>query len=242
LLREKSKLGGLEIPDPRGGGRMHNGIQALELYRQRLGQEKMVEGWVEGPVAQAADLRGINTLMTDFYDDPLFVRELFEFVTELELRFAGEQAKAGADVIGIGDAAASLLGPALYEEFAWPFEKRLVDGIRALGVRTRLHICGDIRRNLRAIGRLGCDILDLDSLVPIRWARDQVGAEQVILGNLNPVKVMRDGSAAEVMSELEACHRAAGERYILGAGCEIPRGTPLENLRVFSEYAKTRRV
>ena len=30
--------------------------------------------------AEAADLRGINRLMTDFFDDPAFVRDLFDFV------------------------------------------------------------------------------------------------------------------------------------------------------------------
>jgi hypothetical protein len=59
-----------------------------------VGREKIVEGWVEGPIAEGADLRGINTLMTDFFDDPAFVRDLFDFVVELELRFAREQVRA----------------------------------------------------------------------------------------------------------------------------------------------------
>ena len=103
LLADPTHLARLKIPDPLGGGRMHNGIQALALLKEQIGQEKIIEGWVEGPIAEAADLRGINTLMTDFYDDPVFVRDLFAFVVEMELRFAREQVKAGADVIGIGD-------------------------------------------------------------------------------------------------------------------------------------------
>ena len=44
----------------------------------------------------------------DFLDDPPFVTDLFEFIVVVELAFAAEQVKAGADIIGIGDAAASL--------------------------------------------------------------------------------------------------------------------------------------
>src|ERR1019366_2922794 len=106
----------------------------------------MIEGWVEGPIAEGADLRGINTLMLDFFDDPAFVRDLFAFVVEMELRFAREQLRAGADVIGVGDAAASLVGPDIYNELVWPYEKKLVDGIHALGGKARLHICGNTRR------------------------------------------------------------------------------------------------
>ena len=128
LLADKARLASLKIPDPLGGGRMHNGVKALALFKERVGKEKIIEGWVEGPIAEAADLRGINTLMLDFFDDPAFVRDLFAFVIELELRFAREQVKAGADVVGVGDAAASLVGPQIYDEFIWPTEKKLVDG------------------------------------------------------------------------------------------------------------------
>src|SRR3990172_2184566 len=120
LLIDKSRRDSLTVPDPLGGGRMHSAVKALELMKQRVGARKAVMGWVEGPCAEGADLRGINRLMLDFFDDPEFVRRLFDFVVEMELRYARAQADAGADLIGIGDAAASLIGPDFYEELVWP--------------------------------------------------------------------------------------------------------------------------
>jgi MtaA/CmuA family methyltransferase len=241
LLADKSRLSHLRIPDPLGGGRMHNGIKALALLKQKLNGEKLIEGWIEGPCAEAADLRGINTLMLDFFDDPAFVRDLFEFVLEMELRFARAQIEAGADMIGIGDAAASLVGPQIYEEFVWPFEKRMVDSVRALGAKVRLHICGNTRKILEGMGALGCDIVDLDSLAPIREARAQMGAGQVLLGNLNPVTVMRGGTPETVTETIAQCYREAGARFVVGAGCEIPRDTPVENLSALARYAREHR-
>jgi len=239
LLADKSKLASVKIPDPLGGGRMTNGIEALALFKNRMDREKIIEGWVEGPIAEAADLRGINTLMTDFFDEPAFVRDLFAFVIELELAFAREQVKAGADIIGVGDAAASLVGPQIYNEFVWPYEKQLVDGIHALGAQVRLHICGNTRRILEGIGRLGCDIVDLDSLAPLHEARQKMGAGQLLLGNVNPVSVLRNGTPESVAAAMRECHQQAGARYIVGAGCEVPRDTPPENLRAMCEYART---
>jgi MtaA/CmuA family methyltransferase len=238
LLENKARLPALRIPDPRGGGRMHNGIRALELYTQRTQGRFLIEGWVEGPIASAAALRGMNRLLVDFYDDPNFVRELFAFVLEMELRFARAQLEAGADLIGIGDAAASLVGPALYEQFVWPAEKKLVEGIHSMGGRTRLHICGNTRKILTGMGRLGCHIMDLDSLAPLAEARHQVGPVQVLLGNVDPVRIMRDGTPADVTREVRRCHEEAGDRFIIGAGCEIPRDTPEAHLRAMIACAQ----
>ena len=241
LLTDKTVLARLKHPDPLGGGRMHDRVEATRLLREKVGGELLVEGWVEGPCAEAADLRGINRLMLDFYDDPQFVRDVFEWVLELALRFAKVQVEAGADIIGLGDAAASLVGPQIYEEFVWPYEKRLVDALHAMGTRVRLHICGNTSRIFEGIGRLGCDIVDLDFKVSVAKAREAMGEKQVLLGNLDPVKAIRNGTPDSILAELAQCHREAGRSYIVGAGCEIPRDTPAANLLALRDYARSQR-
>jgi MtaA/CmuA family methyltransferase len=240
-LSDKTALAKLKIPDPLGGGRMHDRVKAAGLFKAKVGGDKLIEGWIEGPCAQAADLRGINNLMTDFFDDPVFVRDLFGFVVEMELRFAKAQVEAGADLIGVGDAAASLVGPKVYEEQVWHFEKQLVDGLHALGTRVRLHICGNTRRILGGMGRLGCEMADLD-LAPISEGRAQMGAKQVLLGNIHPVHVLRNGTPESITAAIAECHRQAGPAYIVGAGCEVPRGTPAENMMAMTNYARTHKA
>ncbi|MCZ7636428.1 MAG: hypothetical protein M5U12_10635 [Verrucomicrobia bacterium] len=220
---------------------MTDRVQGVALLKERVRGEKLIEGWVEGPVAEAADLRGINTLMTDFFDDPAFVRDLFEFVIVMELRFARAQVEAGIDLMGVGDAAASLVGPQLYEEFVWPYEKKLVEGLHALGTKVRLHICGNTRPILAGMGRLGCEIVDLDYPSPLGEGRAAMGPQQVLLGNLHPVQVLKGGTPEGVTAAVAECHRQAGPRYIVGAGCEVPRGTPEANLRALADYAHQHR-
>lgn len=237
LLSEMTALTTLEIPDPLGGGRMHDRVQAAALFKDKV-SDRLIEGWIEGPCAEAADLRGINTLMLDFFEAPDFVHDLFDFTVELGLRFARAQADAGVDLMGIGDAAASLVGPQIYEEFVFPHEKKLVEGLHAMGVAVRLHICGDTRSILENLGRLGCEIVDLDSIVPFTEARKAMGPRQVLLGNLDPVALLHNGTPGAVHDAIAQCHHHAGQPYIVGAGCEIPRGTPTENLRALCDYAR----
>ena len=238
LLADKKTLAGLKAPDPNTGGRMLDRVQAAALFREKVGGEKLIEGWIEGPCAEGADLRGINALMMDFIEDPGFVEALFAFVLDMELAFARAQLEAGADIIGMGDAAASLVGPAIYQQYVWPFERQLVEGIQEMGGKVRLHICGNTNSILDDMGQLGCEMVDLDWMVPMDSARAAMGPDQVLAGNVDPVAVMRNGAPEEVRREIARCHGAAGTNYIIAAGCEIPRDTPHDNVQVLRTYAE----
>jgi MtaA/CmuA family methyltransferase len=217
---------------------MHDRIKAIENFRRRVGGQLLIEGWVEGPCAEAADLRGINTLMIDFRDEPSFVRDLLAFCLEMATQFARAQLQAGADLIGIGDAAASLVGPAIYDQFVWPYERQLVQAIHGMGGKTRLHICGNTTAILTAMGRLGCDIVDLDAPAAVDAARRAMGPKQVLLGNIDPVRTLRNQTPAHIAAAIASCHRQAGAAFIVGAGCEVPRDTACENLHALLEYAR----
>jgi MtaA/CmuA family methyltransferase len=231
LLADKSCLAALRLPDSSSAPRLRDRVEGVRLLRQRVGDRRIVEGWVEGPAAMAADLRGVNRLMLDFFDDPDFVRRLFAFCVEMELETARAQVEAGADIVGVGDAVASLVGPQIYFDFVLPDEIRLIQAIQRMGARVRLHICGKTRKLYRGMRQTGAEIIDLDFLAPVAEARSEMGPDQVLLGNVDPIRVMCDGTPAEVCAAFAECRRQAGTRYIVGAGCEIPAGTPDANLR-----------
>lgn len=237
LVGDKSVLSRLKVPDPASGERMLDRIRAVALFKEKIGNERIVEGWIEGPCALAANLRGINTLMIDFYDDPTFVNELLEFVTEVGIAFARAQGEAGAELIGVGDAAASLVGRPIFEKTIAPFHRKLVDALRSMGVKTRSHICGNTAKICEARAALGYDIYDIDSPVSLELAREKMGPKAIILGNIPTVAVMERGTAEQVRAAAAECHRFCGENHMISAGCEVPRSTPIENMDALTDYA-----
>jgi uroporphyrinogen-III decarboxylase len=76
-------------------------------------------------------------------------------------------------------------------------------------------------------------------MVAMEVARQTVGSEQVLLGNLDPVRAILNGTPETIRAGFAQCYQEAGSHYIVGAGCEIPRGTPLENFRAIVDYAHT---
>jgi MtaA/CmuA family methyltransferase len=238
LLAEKKKLKELRVPDPAGGKRMSNRLNVVSALKDAAGQEKLVEGWIEGPCAEAADLRGLNTLMLDFFDDPPFIRDLLEFVFEMEMSFAKAQVEAGADIIGVGDAAASLIGPDLYAAYVFPLEKRYAETIHSWGAYTRLHICGNTTPLLKMMSELSFDIVDIDFLVPFEKTREKMGRETLLTCNIDPVRMLRNGRPSDIVKELQRCYGIARPRFVVGAGCEVVRDTPEENFKLLTRFAR----
>ena len=81
--------------------------------------------------------------MMDTYDNPDFLFELLEITADVEIKFAQEQIKAGAEFIGIGESVGSLVSEKIYRRFSLPYIKRIIDEIHNMNAKVRLHICGD---------------------------------------------------------------------------------------------------
>jgi MtaA/CmuA family methyltransferase len=230
LIQEASDLYKLKAPDPSNGKRMSDRLEAIRTFHQLAAGEIPVMGWVEGALAEAADLRGDSNILLDLYDRPEWMEELLETIVDVEIAFAQAQVEAGADIIGLGDAIASQISPSMYEKFALPYEQRIFAAVHEAGAIARLHICGDTSRIVPKMLHSGADIIDLDWMVDIRTAAEIYGNYPVICGNFDPVQVMLQGSIDEVYQATNYCLQHGGPRLISGAGCEIPDSTPHENL------------
>ena len=230
LLSKPADLHALHSPDPGSGKRMSDRLEAIRCLRDTRGGQVPVMGWVEGALAEAADLRGVMNLMIDLNLRPDWIHDLLEQVVEVEIEFARQQVSAGADIIGLGDAVASQVSPAMYREFALPYEQRIFAAVHELGAKARLHICGDTTHILDAMTGTGADIIDIDWMVDIQQAAAAFHGKAALCGNFDPVAVMLQGNPAQVSEAVIECQHHGGERYFSAAGCEIPDGTPHENL------------
>ncbi len=95
LLADKSKLAALPTLDPlKPNSRSLDRIEGVRSLAEVVKNELLIEGWVEGPCAEAADLRGINNLMLDFHDDPAGANRRGHRLDGLGKNDAGQPARA----------------------------------------------------------------------------------------------------------------------------------------------------
>ena len=233
LLAERLDPGRLTIADPLESPRTLDRIRGVELLRQKALDDYPVIGWVEGVLAETADLRGVSALMWDLADgeDESALREIMDIVYTQQCRFALEQIKAGADIIGVGNAVASLIGPKLYEEYGLMHDKALVQFIHDNGAMAKLHICGNITAILPLLTRVEPDIIDIDWMVGFREAAKLFeDAKTSVCGNIDPVAVLLQGDAPSIERSVLECASVNDATTLIAAGCEVPAATPEENL------------
>ena len=229
-LGATTDLSTLRDPDPFTTPLLIDRLNAIREYRRLTGNNYSVCGWIEGPAAQAADMRGIEQFLMDLVEDQEFCADVMDLVTDKAILFAEAQRDAGADTIGVGDAIASQVSPRTYRKLILPREKRIFDAIKALGCYTKLHICGNITHLLPAIAELDVDIIDVDHMVDIKAVRSILGPRVTITGNIDPVLVMTSNPET-IAQTMRTTYATVGAPYLLNAGCEVPPGTPDANLQ-----------
>ena len=233
LIRRPEDVVRIKRFDIENADRPRQRVESVRKMAKAVGRTHSVLGWVEGPLAIYADLRGVESMFLDLIDNPQMYLKAAEVIIANQIRFARAQVAAGADMVGVGDSVASLISPPMYRQFVLPFEKRLFDAIHAAGATVKLHVCGDISNSIRFMAETGCDIIDVDWMVPLDEARAAVGPNITLAGNFDPSAVLLQGTPQEVADAARRNIEMAGSRFILQPGCEVPPGTPEANLRAF---------
>ncbi len=236
LVRTAADIASIPPPDPSSQGRYPLMLDALQRVVAALGRDVfVVAGFDQYPFSLAAALMGINEIMLKLVDDPPFVEALMERCMEYGLAYGRALAGAGADMLSGGDSPAGLVGPRLYRSAALPFEKRLIAGLKsATGKPVSLHICGDGTPILADMASSGADVLEIDHKVDMARACEIVPPSIALWGNLDPVSVLAQGSAADVRraarEALETVKARGRRRFVLSSGCTLAVETPPENL------------
>jgi MtaA/CmuA family methyltransferase len=172
--------------------------------------------------------------------------DLMEISSDALINFLKALLEAGSDTAQAADSLASLsmISPAIYEKYVYPFECKVFREIQPL-VRENdavafLHICGDTRQILPLMAKTGADILEIDAKVDMAEAKILTEGKVALMGNLDPTVVLFQGTPELVKSTANACMKscdALSGGFILGSGCEVVPKSPVENLKALVEAA-----
>lgn len=238
LIRTMEDVDNLKNPDVYTCERTLDRINGVKYFRELLGDKFPVIAWVEGPLAEAADLAGISETMMNMVVEPDMVKKLQRKCLQTAKDFATAQIDAGANIVGVGDALCSQISLDMYDEFCFPLHQELFDFIHSKGALVKVHICGNITHILPSLSKTGLDILDIDWMVDMAEAHRIMGQEVMLAGNFDPVAAILDASKEQIETKYrEIEHSIPRENWIVMGGCEIPPATPVKNMNWLRELS-----
>jgi len=236
ILHSAADVKYLKRPDPtRKGSRITDRLTSLKMLLGAVGDECLVLGWLNMPFAEACLACGLENFLVLLHDDPLGAHQILTFMQDCVIDYGLSQIGTGAEMLGVGDSAASLLSPTLYREFALPYEQRVCEAFHDAGTLVKLHICGNTTLLLPDMIASGADLFNVDHLVDFDLACEAYSEAGVCFkGNLNPVTDFMDVTPEECRTRcLRLLERAKRHKYMLSGGCDIPAAVTDEVFEAF---------
>ena len=200
-----------------------------------------VGGSMWGPLTLAGLLYGAEPLMRDMCRNKQAVHAILNWTVRLYLTYVEDYIQNGIDLITMGEPTASgdMISRAHFAEFALPPLKKIYAELSGKGVKTCLHICGNVENRLDLLAETGVDIISLDYKVSLKKAREVLCGRAAFAGNVNPVDVLQNGTKEQIIQTCNQCIKDAGiEGFILMPGCDIPPSTPVENIKTMINAAR----
>ena len=224
----------LKILNPYKDKRLPLILEGIRRLKELCDGEIPVAGSVQAPFRHAAMLRGPENLMRDLFKNRENARKLMEIATDSLIVWGVAVVRAGADIVWLPDPVASgdAVSPRAYKEWALPYTKRVVDAIKETGVKVLMHICGDTSDRLEMLAATGVDGLSLDAKVDFGFARETLGPDYLLMGNVEPTNPLTFGSPGTVYKHSTKVIEQAGKegRFFLSSGCIIPAEAPVDNM------------
>ena len=143
--------------------------------------------------------------------------------------YAAQQVEAGADVIQIFDSWAGALSVLDYTQFCLPAATELVRRVQALGVPV-IYFGVDTASLLPTMRRTGADVLGLDWRIPLDQARQTLGPNVAVQGNLDPIALFAPEQLLHDRVTAILKQNAGQPGHIFNLGHGIVPGTPVDNV------------
>lgn len=211
-------------------------LKGSAILQRQIGDRVLIMGRSDiAPFSLAALMLGMeNFLMeTVLKENEEDIHHLLTYCTDATLQFIKAQFGTGILVTSLGDSTAGpdLVSPEVYREFAFPYEKAIVDEVHSRGGLMAVHICGNATKILPDMVATQADILEIDEKTDLRTAVSLARNKSCLLGTISP-NLLRNGNAAEVAQTSQEVLQIAGKEtgFIFGPGCALAGDTPFENI------------
>ena len=180
-------------------------------------------------------------LVDDLLEEPERTEEVFKVIQKANMAKYQKQFESDAKPCGVWvggwRGGPSILSPAMFERFSWPYFRELVDLCIQYDVTPILHLDSSWDLGLQKFREFpkGKCIMALDGKTDMKLAKETVGDMMCIMGDV-PAEMLAFSSREKVYDYVTHLLEIMGPTgYMVCSGCDVPFNAKLENVIAMSD-------
>lgn len=213
--------------------------EAVRITRAALLDRVPLIGFAGSPwtvacyLVEGRNQKNFQTIRAMMYRDPVLLNTILDKLTELSIHYLNQQIAAGAQIIMLFDSWGGLLSDASYEAFSLRYMRRIGEGLQRIAGGRTIPLIFFTKNGglwLEQTASAGCDAVGLDWSINLADARQRVGDQVALQGNLDPMALY--GTPDTVNAAVKQMITAYGgdTGYVVNLGHGIDKDTPIENV------------
>jgi uroporphyrinogen decarboxylase len=189
-------------------------------------------GYMLGPLETAATIMNYSNFLIELILNPQLIHKLLDITTETIIQSLRLQQNINGKIkrLFMADHMAHQVSPAMFEEFCFPYYKRIFDEFT--GVEIGLyHNEGNIQHVADRIPAFGANVIHYGAVT--KTIKEKTYGRATLMGNLPTIEIMLNGSPEDVYQAAINCLQegAPGGGFLLSTAGGMAPKTPLENIK-----------
>ncbi|MCK9311877.1 MAG: uroporphyrinogen decarboxylase family protein, partial [Bacteroidales bacterium] len=185
-----------------------------------------------GPYTLAGRLYDMTELMMAAYTEPQTALLLLEKCTQFLVEYCQAIKDTGVSGVVIAEPAAGLLSNEDCSTYSSSYIKKIVEAVQDETFMVVLHNCGNTGNCTLAMLEAGAMAYHFGNKIDIVEALKICPADVLVMGNIDPVGVMKLASPEEITQVVKDIldKTKTYPNFILSTGCDVPPHVSIENI------------
>ena len=198
---------------------------------------------VTSPLQDCIGIWGFEGFMLMLNDNPGLIKYTCELITSLMAKGIQGLKNIGVEIIWIEECYLDMISLGMFREFNMPYMTRVVEMIRAAGLKSVYYHTGDPHGKLDQILGIGADAVSFEESkkyfkIDIEDIADEVSGRCAVLGNLDATAFLPVCTEDELKTEIArqiAAGRKNKNKFIMSMGSPVTPGTSVEKVRLYCD-------
>ena len=215
-------------------------LEAIKITNKELGGRVPLIGFAGAPwtifcyMTEGQGSKTFSVARKILYTNPTLAHKLLDTITTVTINYLKAQVNAGAHMLQVFDSWAGILGPDQYAEFGLRYLKRIANAINEVPLTL---FSKGAHHSYTELAKMECNTIGVDWQIDMAKARELVGDNRTLQGNLDPCALYSSHENVQNMT-INMLKSFDNKRHIVNLGHGVYPDVDPEKVKTFVQTVK----